>query len=57
LTATTDGVELVDNADLHHVDLAAPAELRVDDDGQEKGEARFGSESDSGDTLPIHDDT
>ncbi|MDG1697120.1 MAG: lysylphosphatidylglycerol synthase transmembrane domain-containing protein, partial [Ilumatobacter sp.] len=52
VTATTDGVELVDNADLHHVDLAAPAELRVDDHGQEKGEARFGSDSDPGDTLP-----
>jgi hypothetical protein len=57
VAATTDGFELVNNADLNHRDLAAPAELRKDDGGQEKGEAGFGSDSDPGDTLPIHDDT
>jgi hypothetical protein len=57
VTATTDGFELPNNADLNHLDLAAPAELRKDDGGQEKGEAGFGSDSDPGDTLPIHDDT
>jgi uncharacterized protein (TIRG00374 family) len=57
LIAATDGVEFVDNVDLSHVDLAALAEARTDDDGQGDSDAGIGSEGDPGDTLPVHDDT
>ncbi|WP_439115944.1 hypothetical protein, partial [Ilumatobacter sp.] len=57
LLAATDGVEFVDNVDLSHVDLAALAEARTDDDGQGDSDAGIGSEGDPGDTLPVHDDT
>jgi uncharacterized protein (TIRG00374 family) len=61
LIAATDGVEFVDDVDLSRVDLDAIAGARTDDDGQGSTggaiDAGIGSEVDSGDTLPGHDDT
>lgn len=60
LIAATDGVEFVDDVDLNHIDLDAVVDARPDGDGQGSTggvtDAGIGSDGDSGDTLPVHDD-